>query len=595
MKRPASSTLDWPRVRSVILPFLWPRESAGLRARVVIAFALLVVAKIITVQVPFLFKTVVDRLSEPEAAMLALPLAALLAYGLARLCAAGFAELRDAIFAKVAETAGRLVSLRVFSHLFSLSLRYHLERRTGELARVIERGVTAITFLLGIVLFNVGPTLLEFALVIGILLVKYPWPFATVVFVTIVVYALFTFLASEWRIGIRREMNQRDNEVSAQSVDSLLNYETVKAFTNEGFERARLDRTLQLYQAAAIRSQTSLAALNFGQAGIITVGVTGVMIMAARGVVAGTMTVGDVVLVNTFLLQLYQPLNFLGVVYRQVRQSLTDLENLMALLDLEPEVKDRPGARPLALNAAEVRFDGVSFGYDPRRPVLQDVDFIVPAGHTLALVGRSGAGKSTVVRLLFRFYDVDEGAILIDGQDLRDLTQESLRAAIGLVPQDTVLFNDTIRANIAYGRPGAAQAEIEAAARAAQIHEFIGRLPDGYDTMVGERGLKLSGGEKQRVAIARMVLKDPPILVFDEATSALDSGTERLIQGALRRLSTGRTTLIIAHRLSTVVDADQILVLEDGRMVEHGRHHQLLARGGHYAQMWARQQAAPAA
>jgi ABC-type transport system involved in Fe-S cluster assembly fused permease/ATPase subunit len=595
MKRPASSTLDWPRVRSVILPFLWPRESAGLRARVVIAFALLVVAKIITVQVPFLFKTVVDRLSEPEAAMLALPLAALLAYGLARLCAAGFAELRDAIFAKVAETAGRLVSLRVFSHLFSLSLRYHLERRTGELARVIERGVTAITFLLGIVLFNVGPTLLEFALVIGILLVKYPWPFATVVFVTIVVYALFTFLASEWRIGIRREMNQRDNEVSAQSVDSLLNYETVKAFTNEGFERARLDRTLQLYQAAAIRSQTSLAALNFGQAGIIAVGVTGVMIMAARGVVAGTMTVGDVVLVNTFLLQLYQPLNFLGVVYRQVRQSLTDLENLMALLDLEPEVKDRPGARPLALNAAEVRFDGVSFGYDPRRPVLQDVDFIVPAGHTLALVGRSGAGKSTVVRLLFRFYDVDEGAILIDGQDLRDLTQESLRAAIGLVPQDTVLFNDTIRANIAYGRPGAAQAEIEAAARAAQIHEFIGRLPDGYYTMVGERGLKLSGGEKQRVAIARMVLKDPPILVFDEATSALDSGTERLIQGALRRLSTGRTTLIIAHRLSTVVDADQILVLEDGRMVEHGRHHQLLARGGHYAQMWARQQAAPAA
>jgi ABC-type transport system involved in Fe-S cluster assembly fused permease/ATPase subunit len=595
MKRPASSTLDWPRVRSVILPFLWPRESAGLRARVVIAFALLVVAKIITVQVPFLFKTVVDRLSEPEAAMLALPLAALLAYGLARLCAAGFAELRDAIFAKVAETAGRLVSLRVFSHLFSLSLRYHLERRTGELARVIERGVTAITFLLGIVLFNVGPTLLEFALVIGILLVKYPWPFATVVFVTIVVYALFTFLASEWRIGIRREMNQRDNEVRAQTVDSLLNYETVKAFTNEGFERARLDRTLQLYQAAAIRSQTSLAALNFGQAGIIAVGVTGVMIMAARGVVAGTMTVGDVVLVNTFLLQLYQPLNFLGVVYRQVRQSLTDLENLMALLDLEPEVKDRPGARPLALNAAEVRFDGVSFGYDPRRPVLQDVDFIVPAGHTLALVGRSGAGKSTVVRLLFRFYDVDEGAILIDGQYLRDLTQESLRAAIGLVPQDTVLFNDTIRANIAYGRPGAAQAEIEAAARAAQIHEFIGRLPDGYDTMVGERGLKLSGGEKQRVAIARMVLKDPPILVFDEATSALDSGTERLIQGALRRLSTGRTTLIIAHRLSTVVDADQILVLEDGRMVEHGRHHQLLARGGHYAQMWARQQAAPAA
>src|ERR671918_599 len=432
-------------------------------------------AKVITVQVPFFFKAVVDSLSEPESAALALPLAALLAYGLARLCASGFSELRDAIFAKVAETAGRLVSLRVFSHLFNLSLRYHLERRTGELARMIERGVEAITFLLGIVLFNIGPTLFEFALVIGILLVKYSWPFAFVVFATIVAYAIFTFLASEWRIGNRREMNRRDNEVSAQSVDSLLNYETVKAFTNEGFERDRLDRTLALYQNAAIRSRTSLAALNFGQAGIIAVGVTVIMILAAQGVVAGTLTVGDVVLVNAFLLQLYQPLNFLGVVYRQIRQSLTDLENLMSLLELEPEVKDRPDSRPLAL------------------------------------VGSSGAGKSTVVRLLFRFYDVSAGAVLIDGQDLREVTQESLRAAIGLVPQDTVLFNDTIRANIAYGRPGAAQAEIEAAAQAAQIHDFVERLPDGYDTVVGERGLKLSGGEKQRVAIARMVLKNPPI------------------------------------------------------------------------------------
>ena len=594
MTRP-SSNLDWPRVRSVILPFLWPRESAGLRARVVIALLLLIVAKIITVQVPFLFKAIVDRLSEPEGAILALPLAALLAYGLARLCASGFSELRDAVFAKVAEVAGRRVSLRVFSHLFSLSLRYHLERRTGELARVIERGVEAITFLLGIVLFNIGPTLFEFALVIGILLVKYPWPFALVTFLTIVAYAAFTFLASEWRIGIRREMNLRDNEVSAQSVDSLLNYETVKTFTTEAFERDRLDRTLALYQSAAIRSRTSLAALNFGQAGIIAVGVTVIMILAAQGVVAGTLTVGDVVLVNAFLLQLYQPLNFLGVVYRQVRQSLTDLENLMSLLELEPEVKDRSDARPLALNGAEVRFEAVSFGYDPRRPVLHDVDLTVPAGHTLALVGSSGAGKSTVVRLLFRFYDVDEGAILIDDQDLRDVTQESLRAAIGLVPQDTVLFNESIRANIAYGRPGASQAEIEDAARAAQIHGFIALLPDGYDTMVGERGLKLSGGEKQRVAIARMVLKDPPILIFDEATSALDSRTERMIQAALRRLSSGRTTLIIAHRLSTVVDADQILVLEHGRVVEQGRHGQLLARHGTYAQMWARQQEAPAA
>jgi ATP-binding cassette, subfamily B, heavy metal transporter len=592
---PPSPTLDWPRIRSVILPFLWPRESAGLRARVVVALLLLIAAKIITVQVPFFFKAVVDGLSGPEGALLALPLAALLAYGLARLCASGFSELRDAVFAKVAETAGRRVSLRVFSHLFTLSLRYHLERRTGELARVIERGVEAITFLLGIVLFNIGPTLFEFALVIGILLVKYPWPFALVTFLTIVAYAAYTFLASEWRIGIRREMNLRDNEVSAQSVDSLLNYETVKTFTNEAFERDRLDRTLALYQRAAIRSRTSLAALNFGQAGIIAIGVTVIMILAARGVVAGTLTVGDVVLVNAFLLQLYQPLNFLGVVYRQIRQSLTDLENLMSLLELEPEVKDRPDARPLGLNGAEVRFKGVGFGYDPRRPVLHDVDFTVSAGHTLALVGSSGAGKSTVVRLLFRFYDVSEGAILIDGQDLREVTQDSLRAAIGLVPQDTVLFNDTIRANIAYGRPGAAQTEIEAAAQAAQIHDFIERLPDGYDTVVGERGLKLSGGEKQRVAIARMVLKDPPVLIFDEATSALDSGTERLIQAALRRLSAGRTTLIIAHRLSTVVDADQILVLEHGRVVEHGRHHQLLARSGHYAKMWERQQAAPAA
>ena len=590
MTRRASSTLDWPRVRSVILPFLWPRASAGLRVRVVIALVLLIAAKVITVQVPFFFKAVVDRLSEPEGAALVLPLAALLAYGLARLCASGFSELRDAIFAKVAETAGRLVSLRVFSHLFNLSLRYHLERRTGELARMIERGVEAITFLLGIVLFNIGPTLFEFALVIGILLVKYSWPFAFVVFATIVAYAIFTFLASEWRIGIRREMNRRDNEVSAQSVDSLLNYETVKTFTNEAFERDRLDRTLALYQRAAIRSRTSLAALNFGQAGIIAVGVTVIMILAAQGVVAGTLTVGDVVLVNAFLLQLYQPLNFLGVVYRQIRQSLTDLENLMSLLELEPEVKDRPDSRPLALNGAEVRFEAVSFGYDPRRPVLHDVDFTVAAGHTLALVGSSGAGKSTVVRLLFRFYDVSAGAVLIDGQDLREVTQESLRAAIGLVPQDTVLFNDTIRANIAYGRPGAAQAEIEAAAQAAQIHDFVERLPDGYDTVVGERGLKLSGGEKQRVAIARALLKDPRILIFDEATSALDSRAEKAIQAELERISQGRTTLVIAHRLSTVMDADLILVLTHGRIAERGTHAQLLEAKGEYARMWALQQ-----
>ncbi|HEX3209413.1 MAG TPA: ABC transporter ATP-binding protein/permease [Geminicoccaceae bacterium] len=595
MTRGRSRGVDWPRIKAVILPFLWPRESLELRIRVVVAFTLLVAAKLITVQVPFFFKAVVDRLSAPEGALLALPIAALLAYGLARLTAAGFGELRDGIFAKVAERAARRVSLKVFEHLFDLALRYHLERRTGELARVTERGVQAIRFLLGVILFNVGPTLLEFGLVIGILLYKYPWPFALVTFVTIVAYAGFTFAASEWRIAIRREMNKADNEVSAQTVDSLLNYETVKAFGNEAFERDRLDGTLALYERAAVRSETSLAALNFGQAAIIALGVTVIMILAARGVVTGQLTVGDVVLVNTFLLQLYQPLNFLGVVYRQVKQSLTDLESLMGLLDLKPEISDRAGALALRLGGGEVRFEGVGFGYDPRRPILSELSFTIPAGQTLAVVGSSGAGKSTLVRLLFRFYEIDDGRILVDGQDLRDVTQASLRAAIGLVPQDTVLFNDTIGANIAYGRPGAPQAAIEAAARLAQIHEFIEHLPDGYATLVGERGLKLSGGEKQRVAIARMVLKDPPILIFDEATSQLDSRTEQLIQAALRRLSVGRTTLIIAHRLSTVVDADQILVLEHGRVVEQGRHHQLLARRGSYAQMWARQQEAPAA
>ncbi len=576
-------------------PHLWPKGALDLRVRVVAAMFFLILAKLINVAIPFAYKAIVDSLSAPPDGILVLPLAALLAYGGARLGSGLFAQARDAIFAKVAQRAGRKISLSVFHHLFQLSLRYHLERRTGELSRAIDRGVKAITFMLGVMLFSIVPTLFEFALVIGILLAKYPWPFALITFVTITTYAAFTIVATEWRTEFRRQMNTQDNAVSAQAVDSLLNYETVKTFTNEPYEERRFDHTLTAYETAAVKSQVSLAALNFGQATIVALGVTGIMIVAAQGVVAGTLTVGDVVLVNAFLLQLYQPLNILGFVYRELKQSMADLETLAALLAIRPEIADRPDAEPLILNGGAVQFERVRFGYDPRRPILDGLTCTIPPGHTLAVVGSSGAGKSTLVRLLFRFYDVDDGAITIDGQDLRALTQESLRAAIGLVPQDTVLFNDTIGANIAYGRPGARQDEIEAAAQAAQIHEFVASLADGYETLVGERGLKLSGGEKQRVAIARMVLKNPPILIFDEATSALDSRTERLIQRALAELSAGRTTLIIAHRLSTVVDADQIVVLEQGRVIEQGRHQQLLARNGTYAQMWARQQEAPAA
>jgi ABC-type transport system involved in Fe-S cluster assembly fused permease/ATPase subunit len=583
------------RAIAELLPHLWPKDARELRVRVVLAFVFLLVAKLVNVAIPFLYKAIVDDLSPPDGGLIVLPLAALLAYGGARFGATLFAQARDAIFVKVAERAGRKVSLSVFQHLFQMSLRYHLERRTGELARAIDRGVKAVSFMLGTMLFSIVPTLFEFALVIGILLVEYHWSFALITFVTISVYAVFTIFATEWRTRFRRIMNEHDNAVSAQAVDSLLNYETVKTFTNEDYERDRFDRTLHAYERAATKSDVTLAVLNFGQGTIIAIGITVIMIVAAQGVVAGTLTVGDVVLVNAFLLQLYQPLNILGFVYRQLKQAIADLEHVAGLLALRPEVADRPGAPDLALAGAGVRFDNVGFGYDQRRPVLHDLSFAIPVGHTLAVVGSSGAGKSTLVRLLFRFYDVDQGAITIDGQDVRDVGQASLRAAIGLVPQDTVLFNDTIGANIAYGRPGADQAAIEAAARAAQIHDFIMTLPDRYNTLVGERGLKLSGGEKQRVAIARMVLKDPPILIFDEATSALDSRTERMIQAALRRLSSGRTTLIIAHRLSTVVDADQILVLEHGRVVEQGRHRQLLARHGTYAQMWARQQEAPAA
>ncbi len=587
--QPAGESGTYRRLVQLVLPHLWPREPR-LRAMVVLAAIAMVAGKLVTVATPFALKGVVDALAPREGVPLeAVPLALLLAYGAARLGGTLFNELRDAVFARVAERAGRRVALRAYEHLFALSLRWHLERRTGELARAIGRGVQAVGFMLHTALFTMGPVILELALVLGILLWRYPPSFAIVTLVTVAVYAAFTIATTEWRTRFRREMNEKDNEFSAQAVDGLINYEIVKAFGNEAFEARRLDRSLAAYEDAAVKSQASLSFLNAGQAAIIAVGVTAVMTLAARGVVAGELTVGDVVLVNAFLLQLYLPLNFLGVLYRELRQSLTDLELVGGLLELEPEIRDAPDARPLRLAGGEVRFERVRFAYDPRRPILEDVSFTIPAGRKVAIVGASGAGKSTIVRLLFRFFEVTGGAVLIDGQDVRSVSQASLRAAIGLVPQDTVLFNDTIAANIGYARPGASRAEIEAAAKVAQIHDFVASLPQGYETVVGERGLKLSGGEKQRVAIARVVLKNPPILVLDEATSALDTLTERQLQAALEDAARGRTTLVIAHRLSTVVDADEILVLEGGRIVERGRHEQLLARRGRYAALWARQ------
>jgi ABC-type transport system involved in Fe-S cluster assembly fused permease/ATPase subunit len=574
----------------LILPHLWPADSAALRRRVVIGLAALVLAKLVNIAVPFFLKDVVDRLAAAQLA--AVPLAALLAYGSARLGAAFFNELRSWMFGAVGERAGRRIALGVYEHLFALSLRYHLERRTGELSRAISRGVHSVSFLLETALFSLAPTVLEFLLVIGILLWRYPPSFALTVFLTIVAYGAFTVVTTNWRTQYRRRMNEADNAFSASAVDGLINYETVKAFGNEAHESRRLDRALQDYERAANTSHFTLAFLNVGQAAIIAVGLTIVMALAAQGVVDGRVTVGDVVLVNAFILQLYVPLSFLGVIYRELRQSLTDLENIGGLLARTPEIKDAPDARPLVVTGGAVRFAGVRFAYDQRRPILHELSFELPAGRKLAVVGPSGAGKSTVVRLLFRFYDATGGTITIDGQDIRGVTQRSLRAAIGVVPQDTVLFNDTIAANIGYGRPGCSEAEIRAAARLAQIDPFITSLPDGYATMVGERGLKLSGGEKQRVAIARVLLKDPPILILDEATSALDSRTEQALQEALRRVSAGRTTLVIAHRLSTVVDADEIIVLDHGRVVERGSHRTLAAQGGLYAQMWRRQQTA---
>ncbi|MGF1594546.1 MAG: ABCB family ABC transporter ATP-binding protein/permease [Kiloniellaceae bacterium] len=581
-----------------LLPYLWPAGRNDLKARVAVAMVFLVLAKLATVTVPLVLKGAVDALTPAGAVdtaaglVLVLPLGLLLAYGAVRVAALGFAELRDSLFSAVEQNAVRRAGLATFRHLHALSLRFHMERQTGGLSRAIDRGTKGIEFLLHFATFNVIPTLIEIALACGILWVMFDWRFAVIPFVTIAAYVVFTFKITEWRIAIRKRMNDADNDANTKAIDSLLNFETVKYFGNEDHEARRFDVALQNYERASVKSRASLSVLNTGQSLIIAIGITLLMILAAQGVVAGSMTVGDFVMVNAYLLQLAMPLNFLGTVYREIKQSLIDLETMFKLLHSDAEVRDRPGAAELQLSKGEIVFDNVSFGYDPRRPILKDVSFTVRAGNTVAIVGPSGAGKSTISRILFRFYDVLGGAVRIDGQDIREVTQASLRAAIGIVPQDTVLFNDTIGYNIRYGRPEASDGEMMEAARLAQIDDFVRSLPDGYDTTVGERGLKLSGGEKQRVAIARTILKGPKILLFDEATSALDTKTEREIQKSLREVSRDRTTLVIAHRLSTVVEADEILVLEQGRIVERGRHEALLGRGGIYAQMWARQQAA---
>jgi ATP-binding cassette subfamily B protein len=574
-----------------LLPYLWPTGRPDLKARVAIAVVMLIAAKAVNVYVPILLRGAVDGLSPEASAALALPLGFILAYGAARVLAIGFGQLRDAVFARVAQHAIREVALKAFRHLHALSLRFHLERQTGGLSRAIERGTKGIEFLLFFVIFNVVPTLLEIGLVCGILWWIFDWRFAAVTAATVAAYIVFTFRVTELRIVYRRRMNDADSEANTKAIDSLLNFETVKYFGNEDHEARRYDLGLRDYESAAVQSRVSLSALNVGQAAIISGGITAIMAMTALGVVRGTMTIGDFVMVNAYLIQLAMPLNFLGTVYREIKQSLVDMEVMFDLLEVPSEVVDRKGAPALRATGGAVAFEQVDFGYDPRRPILEDVSFSVPAGRTVAIVGPSGAGKSTVSRILFRFYDVAAGRVLIDGQDIRDVSQDSLRAAIGIVPQDTVLFNDTVYYNIAYGRPGASRDEVIEAAKLARIHDFVEGLPDGYETVVGERGLKLSGGEKQRVAIARTLLKRPHIFLFDEATSSLDSKTEKQIQQSLREVSENRTTLIIAHRLSTVVEADEILVLEAGRIVERGRHDALLAENGHYAAMWRRQQA----
>jgi ATP-binding cassette subfamily B protein len=585
------------RALRTLAPYLWPAAEPEMRLRVVGALGLLALAKLANVGVPVLYKHAVDALDPagPAGIALTVAVALIVAYGLARVMAQGFGELRDAIFVKVVQRATRVLGLETFRHLHGLSLRFHLDRRTGAVSRAIERGAKGIEFILNFMLFNIVPTFIEILLVCGILWALYDPRFAAVTFATIAGYVLWTLLITEWRTQYRRAMNTTETESSSKAVDSLLNYETVKYFGNEEHEAKRFERSLRRYEDAAIKSKTTLSLLNIGQGAVIATGLVAVMALAAQGVAAGAMTMGDFVLVNAYLIQLYLPLNFLGFIYREIKASLADMEAMFGLLREAPEVVDPPGAPPLAVAGGEIEFRDVIFAYDPRRPILKGVSFRVPPGRKVAIVGPSGSGKSTISRILFRFYDIQGGSVRIDGQDIRSVRQDSVRAAIGMVPQDTVLFNDTILYNIAYGRPAANADEIEAAARLARIHDFVTGLPDGYKTAVGERGLKLSGGEKQRVAIARTILKNPKILLFDEATSALDSHTEQEILKSLREVSERRTTLTIAHRLSTVVDSDEILVMEDGLIVERGSHAELLAREGVYAAMWRRQQEAAAA
>ncbi|MBY6165641.1 ABC transporter ATP-binding protein/permease [Pseudooceanicola nitratireducens] len=577
------------------LPYLWPSDAPWVRYRVVIALSVLVFAKLIAVGTPFFYKAAVDALAgegDSAAWMLALGAVSLtVIYGLARLMTVGFQQLRDVVFAKVGQRALRQVAFETFEHMHRLSMRYHITRRTGGLSRIIERGVKGVDFLLRFLLFSIGPLVLELLMVGVVLWWAFDIWYLVVVAVVIWAYTWFTFKVTEWRVKLRKEMNDQDTDANQKAIDSLLNFETVKYFGAEGREAARYDRAMEGYESAALKTSYSLAFLNFGQSFLITGGLVAVMVMAALGVQDGRMSVGDFVMVNAYMIQITMPLNFLGSVYREIRQALVDMGEMFDLLEQPAEIQDKPGAAPIRVSGGAVSFDNVAFGYDPERPILKGISLDVQPGQKVAIVGPSGSGKSTIGRLMFRFYDVTDGAIRIDGQDVRDVTQDSLHAQIGVVPQDTVLFNDTIRYNIAYGRDGASQAEIEAAARSAQIHDFITSLPEGYDTAVGERGLKLSGGEKQRVGIARTLLKNPPILLLDEATSALDTETERGIQTALERAGEGRTVLTIAHRLSTIADADRIVVLEDGHIVEDGTHADLLSRGGRYAGLWARQEA----